>query len=111
MSKQTTSKQTKWATDLEPPAAAEILGAESLGNPPPQVAATAAGGNDHERTAELNAKTAAYQAKTPADRLESINIADICQTSAAELRAISGIPNGNIGGLQAPRVAGAGVGR
>jgi hypothetical protein len=63
---------------------------------------------DKERTSELTTRTANYQAKVPADRLEAININDIVQTMQNELKAISGLQRfdgAGSGGLQQPKVA------
>jgi hypothetical protein len=89
----------------------EAVQSEAPAAPPPQVAAASAGGNDKDRINELNGKVSVYQAKPAPDNQTRLDIAHIVAVSNDEVRAISGTPNGNIGGLQGPRIPGAGVGR
>jgi hypothetical protein len=49
---------------------------------------------DKDRNAELTTRTANYQSKVPADRLEAININDLVQTWSDETKKTSGLRGG-----------------
>jgi hypothetical protein len=72
---------------------------------------------DKARQDELSSRSSAYTSKTVTaggqvmDRPEAITLAGIVSQLADESRAVSGVPNGTFGGLQGPRVPGAGAGR
>jgi hypothetical protein len=68
---------------------------------------------DKDRQNELASRSAAYSSKTPSpfDNNERLVLAQLVGQIADESRALSGVANGNLGGLQQPRVAGTGTAR
>jgi hypothetical protein len=95
-----------------------ISGTPGIRKSPEQQAAPQQTSNaDKARVDEQTAWAAAYSSKTttpsglPIDNNERLVLGQLVAQINDDIRAISGTPNGNIGGLQAPRIPGAGHGR